>query len=116
MISQKLNLELSAESAWICRVGLENMQDEEAEFAVSLGDVAVRHKIPGKFSGTISTEISPANQGKLAITCLVAQICLTSVQLFDRIYSQGGRPDQSTNTASFNCFLDALRPLRTDVN
>jgi hypothetical protein len=115
-ISQTLKLELSSESAWICLVGVENMQDEEAEFTVSLGDAAVRHKIPGKFSGTINTEITPANQGKLAITCLVAQIRLINVKLFDRIYSQGGRQDQSTNTASFNCFLDALRLLRTDVN
>jgi hypothetical protein len=116
MISQTLKLELSVESAWICLVGVENMQDEEAEFTVSLGDAAVRHKIPGKFRGTINTEIPPANQGKLVITCLVAQICLTSVQLFDRIYSQGGRQDQSTSTASFNCFLEALRSLRTNVN
>jgi len=115
-ISQTLKLELSAENAWICLVDVENILDEEAQFAVSLGDAAVRHKIPGKFSGTIKTEISPANQGKFAITCLLAQISLISVKLFDRIYSQGGRQDQSTNTPSFNCFLDAMKSLRADAS
>jgi hypothetical protein len=115
MISQALKLELSAESAWICSVALENLQDEESEFTVSLGDSVVRHKIPGKFSGTVNTQLSPANQGKLAIECVVAHISLISVKLFDRIYSQGGKLDQFTNTASFNCFLDAMSSEGSDA-
>jgi hypothetical protein len=116
MISQTLQLELSAESDWICLVAVENMQDEEAEITVSLGDAVVRHQIPCRFSGTINTEIPPVNQGKLVITCMVTHISLISVKLFDRIYSQGGKQDQSTHTASFNCFLDAMSSLHTNVS
>jgi hypothetical protein len=115
MISQKLTLELSAASPWTCSIGVENIRDEEAEITVSLGEAVARHKIPNKFSGTIDMEIPPANQGNLVIVCSVAQINLISVRLFDRIYSQGGKQDRSSNTASFNSLMDAMRSLRADV-